>query len=55
MDYLCPDRPLPPPEPPFYIDTFELWDQSPDQGTDQTWKAPEIDLGDGRTLVQKSA
>ena len=28
-------------------DTPELWDQSPDEA----WKAPEIDLGDGRTLV----
>ena len=28
-------------------DTSELWDQTP--GT--AWKAPEIDLGDGRTLV----
>ena len=28
-------------------DTPELWDQSPDDA----WKAPEIDLGDSRTLV----
>ena len=28
-------------------DTLELWDQTTGTG----WKAPEIDLGDGRTLV----
>ena len=28
-------------------DTPELWDQT----TGTAWKAPEIDLGDGRTLV----
>ncbi len=70
----------PPPEPPFYIDTFEpihpswqairawisadedevpasepleLWNQSTDQSADQAWKAPEIDLGDGRMLVRE--
>ena len=32
-------------------DTLELWDQSTDASTDQAWKAPEIDLGDGRVLV----
>ncbi len=26
-------------------------DQSADEGPDQAWKAPEIDLGDGPTLV----
>ena len=30
-------------------DSLELWNQ----GTDQAWKAPEIDLGDGRILVME--
>jgi hypothetical protein len=32
-------------------DTLELWDQS----ADHAWKAPEIDLGDGRILVMENA
>jgi hypothetical protein len=36
-------------------DTLQLWDQSADQGTDQAWQAPEIELGDGGTLVLESA
>ena len=36
-------------------DTMELWDQSPDACADQAFKAPEIDLGDGRILVLESA